>query len=81
VPASQFTYGAKKLGQCCTATWNGASGNECEGGHCGQFGNDPFMCTQACSKGSDCPGDFLCSPVSNDYSLCVPGPSAQMCKP
>lgn len=81
VPAAQFTYGSKKLGQCCTPTWNGANGNECEGGHCGQFGNDPFMCTQACSKGADCPGDFLCSPVSNDYSLCIPGSSATMCKP
>lgn len=81
VPAAQFTYGSKQLGQCCTPTWNGANGNECEGGHCGQTGNDPFMCTQACSKAGDCPGDFFCSPVSNGYSLCIPGASALTCKP
>lgn len=81
VPAAQFTYGAKKLGQCCTPTWNGASGNECEGGHCGQFGNDPFMCTQACAKPADCPGDFQCVNVSNGYNICAPGPSATQCKP
>ena len=79
VPSSQFTYGTKKLGACCTPTWNGANGNECEGGFCGQTDPGPFMCSNACAKGSDCPGPFMCTPVGDNYSLCLPLDGSQMC--
>jgi hypothetical protein len=79
VPASQFMYGTKKLGACCTPTWNGANGFECEGGHCGQTLPGPFMCSNACSKASDCPGPFMCSPVGDHYALCIPLDGSQMC--
>lgn len=81
VPASQFTHGTKKLGGCCTPTWNGANGNECEGGFCGQTNNGPWMCSNACAKGSDCPGAFMCTPVGDHYAICLPLDGMQMCTP
>lgn len=73
IPASSFPLGTKKLGQCCTATHDANAGLECEGGHCGAFGDisNPYICTNVCSKPADCAGNYLCSPVSSAYSICV----------
>jgi len=82
VPANQYMLGAKKLGACCTPTWNGANGFECEGGHCGQSNNGDFMCTNACEKAADCPGPFMCSSLSSGYNICVPlNPDTLKCTP
>ena len=72
-PADSFVHGTKKLGACCTPTHDGANGQECEGGHCDSFGNvnNPYVCTNVCTKGSDCPGNFLCASVSTGYSICA----------
>lgn len=81
VPAASFSRGAKKLGQCCTATHDATAGLECEGGQCGAFGDvsNPFICTNACAKPADCPGNYLCSPVTNTYSICVALASTYTC--
>lgn len=73
VPADQFKYGKKKLGGCCVATHDGRAGAECEGNHCGAFGelSNPFICTHVCAKAADCPGNYICTPVAH-YSICAP---------
>lgn len=81
VPATDFTYGSKGLGRCCTATWAGTAGVECEGGLCSQFGTGPFMCTRACTSPADCPGDYACLDVGDGYSVCYPGNSVTTCIP
>ena len=73
IPAATFPRGGKKLGQCCTATHDANAGLECEGGQCGSFGDvsNPYICTNVCTKPADCPGNYLCSPVTNTYSICL----------
>lgn len=78
VPADRFTHGTKPLRACCTPTYNGANGNECEGGHCAE-NNGVWMCSNACSKASDCPGPFLCTPLTSTYSECIVDGMGVMC--
>ncbi len=70
IAQSQWPLGTKKLGDCCVATHDGRAGQECEGNRCVAFGptTNPYICTQACSKPSDCPGNFFCS----IDAFCVP---------
>lgn len=70
VPAEQWILGTKQLGDCCTATHDGHAGQECVGNRCVAFGpvTNPYICTQACSKPSDCPGAYFCSADA----FCVP---------
>lgn len=76
-----FVRGGKLGGACCTATGDGSSGLECEGGHCITYsskGNDnPFVCTNACDVPGDCGQGFTC-----DYQigLCVPGNDPYVCE-
>ncbi len=74
IPGAQFARGAKKLGDCCTATHDANAGLECEGGSCASFGaaGNPYICYQACSKPSDCPGPYMCAFGSYDFKICVP---------
>lgn len=63
VPAAQWQLGTKQLGDCCVATHDGHAGQECVGNRCVAFGpvSNPYICTNACSKPSDCPGAYMCS--------------------
>jgi hypothetical protein len=81
VPASQFEYGPKKLGQCCDQTFDGRNGWQCEGNRCGQFGADPPMCTHTCDVPADCPGGYMCAPVADNYKVCAPLSTPKPCTP
>jgi hypothetical protein len=81
VPASQFEYGPKKLGQCCDQTFDGRNGWQCEGNRCGQFDNDPPMCTHTCDVPADCPGGYMCAPVADGYKICAPLSTPKPCTP
>lgn len=72
-PATEFRYGMKKLGACCTATHDGTAGLECEGGLCISFNDlgNPYICTRPCARPLDCPGNFSCAPTGNGYSICL----------
>ncbi len=74
IASAQFVRGTKKLGDCCLATHDATAGLECEGGHCGSFGKagNPYICYQVCSKASDCPGPYLCTPGPYNYKICIP---------
>lgn len=73
-PAGTFSYGAKKTGACCFPTQNGWAGFECEGNHCSGFGPEPnpYICTQACTLNSHCPGFFVCAQPGYGYGVCMP---------
>jgi hypothetical protein len=81
VPADEFTYGAKKLGACCTAFRNGTAGLECEGGYCGSFGptSNPFICTQPCVPVAGCPTGYSCMNTGEGYGLCIPVAETYSC--
>lgn len=74
IPGDLFARGTRKLGDCCTATHDANAGLECEGGSCASFGKagNPYICYQACSKPSDCPGNFMCALGAYDFKICVP---------
>jgi hypothetical protein len=80
-PADEFQYGSRKLGGCCLATHDGWAGRECEGNHCVSFydvGN-PYICTHACEKPSDCVGAYMCSNTGYGYGICVPEAKTYTC--
>ena len=81
-PALEFSYGAKTLGRCCTATHDGWSGRECEGNRCDGFGaeTNPFICTHVCSTSADCPGSYRCG-AADVVSLCWPLGDPYSCSP
>ncbi len=84
IPAVNYLRGAKTLGACCTATHDGKNGFECQGGHCDAFldENQPYICTQACTKASDCPGAYDCLPVTDSYAVCAPqATTSYTCRP
>ena len=82
VPAAQFQFGKKQLGECCTATHDGNAGNECEGGSCGSFGagGNPYLCTNACTRDSQCPGLYSCMSGGDNYALCWPDADPYTCR-
>jgi len=81
VDAATFPYGAKGLGACCIATHDGWAGFECQGNHCGAFGDlsNPYICTQVCYKPADCPGAFNCLSTGYGYGLCAPEAPTYSC--
>ncbi|HQY65320.1 MAG: hypothetical protein IPQ09_04625 [Myxococcales bacterium] len=73
-PGNVYSRGTRKLGDCCTATHDANAGLECEGGMCSSFGKagNRYICHQACSKPSDCPGNYMCALGPYDFKICVP---------
>ncbi|MCA9664846.1 MAG: hypothetical protein KC503_04635 [Myxococcales bacterium] len=80
-PADDFHYGAKKIGDCCTPTFDGRNGGECEGNHCSAFGDNsnPYICIHACDQPTDCPPPYLCRNVGA-YSVCITAQTTYTCK-
>jgi len=78
IPADQWQLGTKTLGACCVATHDGHAGQECVGNRCVSFGDvsNPFICTQACSRPSDCPGNYMCSADQ----FCIPLATTYTCQ-
>ena len=62
IPADQWQLGSKSAGGCCYAAGDGTAGEECQGNLCMAFGplSNPFICTQACATGKDCPPTYKC---------------------
>jgi hypothetical protein len=81
-PADKYQYGSRKLGACCLATHDGWAGRECEGNHCVSFYGveNPYICTHACAKPSDCVGSYMCSNTGYGYGLCVPLAQTYTCE-
>ena len=79
IEASAFLRGTRVTGDCCSATGNGLSGLECEGGRCIAWGPDtnPFVCTNACSVPNDCGPGFVCQ---MQVGFCIPGNDPYTCK-
>jgi len=76
IPASQWKLGTKQPGDCCVATGDGHSGEECDGNRCVSVGDlsNPFICTRACKGPGDCPvkyqclGQSFCAPLATLYT-------------
>jgi hypothetical protein len=83
LPSKTFELGTGKLGSCCTATGDITNGRECLGGHCAATGvnTNPYICSNTCSKRSDCPGAYLCIPITVLRSECVHEASTYTCVP
>jgi hypothetical protein len=78
VPQDQFRIGTHVTGDCCSQAFDGRAGWECEGALCTSTDRNPYVCTNYCVDGNDCPGAFECVPVS-DYKMCVPVASSYTC--
>lgn len=80
LPQAQYARGTRQTGECCTASRDGHAGEECEGNKCVAFDigeeANPFVCSQWCEGGRDCPSGTVCS-ESHD---CVPANHPYMCR-
>jgi hypothetical protein len=75
IPAARFERGTRAVGECCAATGDGRSGEECDGNLCVALGDGPFVCSRFCERGPDCPSGSVCSP----FHTCVPGNTPYTC--
>lgn len=80
LPPSSFQVGTKPNGSCCTPTGNGEAGLECQGGICIARGENPFLCTRACDKPSDCEGPFICQQITAARKECFPAFTPYTCQ-
>lgn len=80
IPQARFERGSRKVGECCAATGDGNSGEECDGNSCiakginGDIG--PFVCSHWCELTKDCPSGTVCSP----FKSCEPANFPYVCK-
>jgi hypothetical protein len=79
-PASEFEYGTRLSGECCSPTGDGISGLECVGGGCVARGEGPFVCSQVCELPKDCPSSFVCMTITATRKQCVPATDTYTCK-
>ena len=75
IPAAQFGRGTRETGGCCTPTFDGRAGEECEGNLCIALGDGPFVCTHRCDTTKDCPGGYICGP----FGTCMPANTGYTC--
>jgi len=79
VPQGVFIRGTRQVGECCAATGDGNSGDECEGNQCVSIGENgvenPFVCSHWCDATKDCPSPSVCGP----FNTCVPANRPYTC--
>lgn len=74
-PASEYRYGAGKIGDCCAPRGDASAGAECAGNLCNAFGaaRNPYICSIPCEWGAgDCPGGYSCLRITVATGVCAP---------
>jgi hypothetical protein len=78
LPQSEFVRGTRETGGCCAFGMDGTAGSECDGNQCVAVADGPYVCTNRCDSGEDCPSSFTCT-MFGTSKACIPANAPYTC--